>query len=162
MDLFVCKKPRRVARIRPEAGRDRLPDRLFSRPDRARQLDARAAGECARRQAGRSRVPSPKSRVQSRRLRAPTPYEGGLAAASADGVDLSSNPKSKTQNPKSEDADRDVRAPSTVSAVEPLNQPTETLAIPQFSPEILPESPENAHITAQPPDVFARRGEKRR
>ena len=51
--------------------------------------------------------------------------------------------------------------PATVSAVEPLNQPTETLAIPQFSPEILPESPENAHITAQPPDVFREEEEVR-
>jgi chitosanase len=68
---------------------------------------------------------SPESKVQS-----PKSEEG--------------NPKSKIQNPKFEE----------VSAVEPLNQPTETLAIPQFSPEILPESPENAHITAQPPDVF--------
>jgi hypothetical protein len=59
-------------------------------------------------------------------------------------------PESKVQSPKSEDADRDVRAPSKDSAVEPLNQPTQTLAIPQNSPETLPESPENAHITAQP------------
>jgi chitosanase len=44
------------------------------------------------------------------------------------------------------------------SAVEPLDQPTETLAIPQISPDTLPESPENAHITAQPPDVFGGAG----
>jgi chitosanase len=71
------------------------------------------------------------------------------------------NPQAQSADPKSEDADRDVRAPSKVSAVEPLNQPTETLAIPQFSPEIPPESPENAHITAQPPDVFGEEEEAR-
>jgi|GEM_PF-1150106 len=76
------------------------------------------------------------------------------------------NPKSKIQNPKSEAAAgsrRDSRqdAGARVSAVEPLNQPTQTLAIPQNSPEILPESPENAHITAQPPDVFGEEEEAR-
>jgi chitosanase len=70
-------------------------------------------------------------------------------------------PESKVQSPKSEDADRDVRAPSKDSAVEPLNQPTETLAIPQFSPDTLPESPENAHITAQPLDAFGEEEEAR-
>jgi chitosanase len=61
-------------------------------------------------------------------------------------------------NPKSEERGRVARetaagpaaAVQQDSAVEPLNQPTKTLAIPQFPPEILPESPENAHTTAQP------------
>jgi chitosanase len=84
-----------------------------------------------------------------------TPSAEAAATPPDLGGELKANPKSKIQNPKSEAAagsHRDSRqdAGATDSAVEPLNQPTETLAIPQFSPEILPESPENAHITAQP------------